>query len=294
MTEYYGNKCPYCKNEGRYHFKFRSINYYKCSSCDLIYKNNNKSYKEIVLEYRNHYYDNYGAAEIDGKRDKLFLEILRSFEKIIQTGKILDVGTGCGFFLQFAKERGWKVRGLDPSTKSVDIAKNKNNLDVTLGTLKEFKSNEKFDIITFINALDHSAQPWKEIQLARKLLKPNGFIFIRSPNGFLHSRILRISAKFGMNDWISNLLVFHEFSFTFKYIKRLLFDCGFSKVIILNSPPSEELSDKFSIMTLFALFVRRLIYFTSGIIRTLSLGHIFLGTSLWIIASQNNPSNVSS
>jgi 2-polyprenyl-3-methyl-5-hydroxy-6-metoxy-1,4-benzoquinol methylase len=136
LTEYYRKKCPYCDGEGSHHFKFCSTNYYKCSSCDLIYKNSNKSYEEIVLQYRNHYYDNFGAIEVDGKRDKLFIEILKSLEQKIQTGKILDVGTGCGFFLQFAKERGWKVRGIDPSPKSVNIAKNINNLDVTVGTLE--------------------------------------------------------------------------------------------------------------------------------------------------------------
>ena len=221
-----------------------------------------------------------------GKRDKLFIEILRLLEQKLKTGKILDVGTGCGFFLKFAQKRGWKAKGIDPSTKSVDIAK-KNNLDVTLGTLKEFRSNEKFDIITFINALDHSAQPWKEIQLAKKLLKPDGFIFIRSPNGFLHSHILRLSSKIGMGNRISNLLVFHEFSFTFKYIKRLLIDCGFSKVIIMNSPPSEGPYDHFSPRRLFEAFIGRFIYFMSGIIRALSLGHLISGSSLLIIASQN-------
>ena len=290
MTKQNKRTCPYCSNKGSYYLQFRSANYYRCSSCDLIYKEIKKSYFETVLKYRNYYYDNFAKTELMGKRDKLFIEILRLLEQKLKTGKILDVGTGCGFFLKFAQKRGWKAKGIDPSTKSVDIAK-KNNLDVTLGTLKEFRSNEKFDIITFINALDHSAQPWKEVQLAQKLLKPDGFIFIRSPNGFLHSHILRLSSKIRLENCISNLLVFHEFSFTFNYIKRLLIDCGFSKVIIMNSPPSGGPNHKFFIQRIFARFVGNLIYFTSGMIRVLSLGHFFLGSSLWIIASQNQSPN---
>ena len=287
MTEYYRKKCPYCEGEGNHYFEFCSTSYYKCSSCDLIYKNSNKSYREIVLKYRDDYYDNFGASEIDGERDRLYKELLKFIEQKVQTGKILDVGTGCGFFLQYARERGWNVKGIDPSPKSVNIAKNSNNLDVKLGTLEEFRSSEKFDIITFINALDHSAQPWHEVQLARTLLKPEGFIFIRSPNGFLHSHILRISSKFGFENRISSLLVFHEFSFTLKYIKRLLHDCGFSKVIVQNSPPSKGFSDEFSMITLPNLLFRRLIYFMSGVFRTLSLGHLLLSPSLWVVASQN-------
>ena len=77
MTEYYRNKCPYCEGEGNHYFEFCSISYYKCSSCDLIYKNSNKSYKEIVLKYRDDYYDNFGASEIDGERDRLYKELLK-------------------------------------------------------------------------------------------------------------------------------------------------------------------------------------------------------------------------
>lgn len=256
----------------------------------MIYKENNKNYSKTVLKYRNHYYDNFAEIEISGKRDKLFIQILRLLEQKLKNGKILDVGTGCGFFLKFAQKRGWKAKGIDPSTKSVDVAK-KNNLDVTLCTLKEFRSNEKFDIITFINALDHSAQPWKEVKLAQMLLKPDGLIFIRSPNGSLHSYILRLSSKIGLGNWISNLLVFHEFSFTFKYIRRLLVDCGFSKVIIMNSPPSGGLNHKFSIQRIFGSFVGNLIYIMSGMIHILSLKHLFLGSSLWIIASQKQSFN---
>ena len=55
-----------------------------------------------------------------------FLERLKKFEDILgKTGNVLDIGCGPGFFLRFAKKRGWKVSGIDSSLKAVNYAKKK-------------------------------------------------------------------------------------------------------------------------------------------------------------------------
>ena len=282
--------CPYCNSKGIYHFSVVSSHYLKCPGCNLIYKDSKKNYKEVVSEYKNNYYDNFGGVETNGKRNKLYLDILKFIEKKIQVGKLLDVGTGCGFFLLFARKRGWAVSGIDPSLKSIKIAQKNNKIDVRQCTLKEYKSKHKFDIITFINVLDHSAKPWKEIERAKKLLKPGGHIFIRSPNGFLHSNILKLSSKFGAKNQANKFLVFHEFSFTSKYLRALLNDFGFSKISLQNSPPTKESTDKLSLSTAINSFVRTMFYLMSKSIEKLSLGRIYIGSSLWIIASLNQSS----
>lgn len=288
MLNKHKRNCPYCDNEAVYYLRYSILDYYKCLNCDLIYKISNKSYEEVVLKYRDQFYDKYGATETDGNRNALYSNILNFIEKKIKIGNLLDVGTGCGFFLRYAKERGWKVSGIDPSLKSVEFAQKNHNLNVSANTLKQFNSADKFDVITFINVLSHSAKPWKEIELAKKLLKPKGQIFIRCPNGFLHSHILKICSKLGIENYVSKLLVFHEYSFTARYIKRFLSDQGFTKIFIQNSPPAGDLSKMLSIETAPFYFLGRLVYFMSKFIQTISLSRFFSGSSLWVVAHKHS------
>jgi hypothetical protein len=130
--------------------------------------------------------------------------------------------------------------------------------------------------------------PWKEIEYARNLLTPGGHVFIRIPNGFLHSHLLRISSILGIENRISKLLVFHEYSLNLKYLKRLLADYEFENIEFQNSPPSEKSSDAANFTKALRQFIRKIIYCSSEIIKLLSFNHILLGPSLWVVASQKN------
>jgi SAM-dependent methyltransferase len=198
--------------------------------------------------------------------------------------RLLDVGTGCGFFLVAAQKRQWEVKGVEPSIQSVEVARRKNGLDVFTGTLKEYVENSQFDVITFINVLDHSTMPWLEIARAQELLRHGGMIYLRFPNGLLHSRIYRIAYKYGLANSVSKLLVFHNYSFTTRYIKRLLDDHGFVQITILNSPTSEGDHNELFPDPTIANYVKKLIYLVAECTATISCGRLLLGTSLEVTA----------
>jgi 2-polyprenyl-3-methyl-5-hydroxy-6-metoxy-1,4-benzoquinol methylase len=280
-------KCPYCRFLGRYYFTLNHIFYYRCKNCYLIYKINSKNYEEVLESYKNAYFDSYASSEIYGERDKIYKDILNTIEKKCKIGKILDVGTGCGFFLKIAKERGWIVKGIDPSVKSVEIAQQKNCLSVYRGTIKEYIEKDQFDVITFINALDHSAQPWNEIERSKYLLKSGGLIFIRFPNGLLHSNLYNIFSRTKSIKMIQKLLVFHEFSFTSKFIRKLLSDKGLSNILILNSPSSiDSLLNPASIKTSTGL-VHSIIYLFAKATQFITSHNLLIGTSLLAIAKKD-------
>jgi SAM-dependent methyltransferase len=157
-------------------------------------------------------------------------------QKRKEAGTILDVGTGCGFFLVEASKRGWQTKGIDPSKKSIEIAKKTNHLDVFNGTLREYDEKGLFDVITFINALDHSPEPWKEIEWAKQRLSAGGLIYIRFPSGDLHTKIFNLFTYLGLSKRIQNYVVFHEFVLTKRFLARLLSDQGFAKISFYSSP----------------------------------------------------------
>ena len=282
------NTCPYCNNIGNAYFASRSRNYVRCLACDLIYLDISKSYADVVDTYRRNYFDRFSVDQFAGGRVRLYEHILDLFGENREGDRLLDVGTGCGFFLVAAKKRGWKTRGVEPSIESVEVARRQNDLDVFYGTLGQYDGNGQFDVITFINVVDHSTLPWLEINRARELLRPEGLIYLRFPNGSFHSRIYRIAHKLGLSNSLRQFLVFHTYSFTPSYVRRLLHDRGFVQTTILNSPPSEGDPHKLFPNPIFAIYVKKLMYSFVKCIETISYGRLFFGTSLEVTAIKSD------
>lgn len=138
--------------------------------------NKHETYQNVLALYHGNYFGNYSIDQMEGTRNRLYSRIFDLIDKKVYLGKILDVGTGCGFFLLAAQKRGWQARGIDPSHESVKIAKIQHDLDVFEGTLQEYNEYTDFDAITLLNVLDHSAEPWREIKKSKQLLKSGGLI----------------------------------------------------------------------------------------------------------------------
>jgi 2-polyprenyl-3-methyl-5-hydroxy-6-metoxy-1,4-benzoquinol methylase len=278
------SSCPYCGRSGVLYFAIYSRRYHRCSVCDLIYRNISDTYGDAMATYRDNYFSRYSADQLGGQRTKLYGHILDVLAKHRKAGRLLDVGTGCGFFLLAAQMREWEIKGVEPSIQSVEVARRQNNHDVFRGTLQEYDESNRFDVITFINVLDHSALPWFEIRRASQLLRPGGLIYLRFPNGLLHSQIYRLAHKGHFSNSLRRFLVFHVYSFTPKYIRRLLYDHGFVQTTVLNSPPSEDDPHKLFPDPAFATYVKKFIYLIAKCTEITSWGRLLLGTSLEVTA----------
>jgi len=278
--------CPYCSKHGDYYFKIGSRVYYRCLQCDLIFRDEIKSYDEVVSTLSDNYFSRYSADQMEGRRNKLFHHILNSVENKTQRGRLLDVGTGCGFFLLAAQKRGWNVDGIEPSAESVEVARKLSGVNVFHGTLQDYQGKDQFDAVTLVNVLEYSALPWKEIEQARQLLRTGGQIYIRFVNGFLHSRLYRLAKKFGLSNRITKFLVFHYYSFTPSFIKTLLADQAFTDVTIHNSPLTEGDPNNLFSNLLVATYVKRFAYAIAQSIENITNRQKHLGTSLEVIASK--------
>ena len=104
----------------------------------------------------------------------IFKDRIDKFEKILgRKGAILDVGCGPGFFLKYAKSRGWKTVGIEPSLKAYEYAKKKLNLDIKKLNIEQISKlgNLKFDVIYSHGVLEHLRKPIEYINLLRTYLK---------------------------------------------------------------------------------------------------------------------------
>lgn len=285
-------KCPYCGDSGELYFAIDSRTYLRCCACDLVYPETTKSYDDVVTAYQKDYFERYSVDQIEGSRNILFSHALDLVESRKNRGRLLDVGTGCGFFLIAAQKRGWTVKGVEPSLQSVAVARRQHNLDVFYGTLEEFENDDQFDVITFINVLDHSASPWTEINWANKLLRPGGLLYLRFPNGLMHSQIYRFARKVMLIHKTRKFLVFHQYIFTPKFITRLLKDYKFSKIIIDNSPPSRNDPHGLFRHQNVANYIKGLIHLLAQSTKILSDKKLFCGSSIEVLATKKQHSHI--
>ncbi|MFV0389621.1 MAG: class I SAM-dependent methyltransferase [Pyrinomonadaceae bacterium] len=177
--------CPACQNQKSN--SFGTKNGYaleKCSVCKTLFAElsiENQNTSAEVQDLYDHYYDfaNYKlpkAAEISLQK------IVDSFSDFRQTGNFIDIGFGEGGMLSVAEKNGWKCFGTELSPQSLEYGNAKGWTVSTDAFSDERFPKEKFDVVTMVELIEHVANPDFFFETAFKLLRPNGLLFLTTPN----------------------------------------------------------------------------------------------------------------
>jgi SAM-dependent methyltransferase len=142
--------CPYCRTRSFLSFIAGATQFYHCDQCDLFFRRRDID-DEVKIEkyYEFKYFDNDAHDQREGWRNNVFDDILDLVENEKNgIGDLLDIGCGCGHFLKKAKDRGWRVSGIDPSKKSVEYAIGMIGNSIKNETISNYYSDCLFDVIT--------------------------------------------------------------------------------------------------------------------------------------------------
>lgn len=129
-----------------------------------------------------------------------------------QKRSVLDIGAGVGDFLSVCKNNGWQTTGIEPSEKAKTIAKSKGVSFVEKSAELE---NNSFDVITMWHVLEHVPDLENQILELKRLLKPNGTIFIAVPN------FKSFDAKYYKEYWAAFDVPIHLWHFSKTSIQKL-------------------------------------------------------------------------
>lgn len=96
--------------------------------------------------------------------------------------RLLDVGSGYGFFRQAAAERGWQHEGVEVSTHAAAVGRRQFGFETFVGTLDEFRADHAFTVCTLFDVVEHVERPVEFLRTVASSLDPGGLCVVRTPN----------------------------------------------------------------------------------------------------------------
>lgn len=113
--------------------------------------------------------------------------------------KVLDVGCGGGILAESIVNTGGHVTGLDMGAETLQIARMhalKSNLNITYcqETVESHAQDnqQKYDIITCMEMLEHTPHPASVVRSCANLIKPGGHVFFSTLNRNIKSWLLAV------------------------------------------------------------------------------------------------------
>ena len=177
--------CPICQSSGGNPMhREGSFQMVKCPSCRFIYLNPRPTEESLFRFYQDYLpEDGVSIASWQKMMGPVFKRSARFIKRYREKGKLLDVGTGFGFFLGEMKNQGWEVEGIEISLKGRNFAREVLNLTVHPGPLTETGfPEEAFDVITAFYVIEHLSDPMAFLRECYRILKPRGFLLLRYPH----------------------------------------------------------------------------------------------------------------
>jgi SAM-dependent methyltransferase len=106
--------------------------------------------------------------------------LCRAIDTIVHPGdRLLDVGCGTGFMLEALQSR-YEVWGLDPSANAIKLCRQRGLTRVTQGSWEDIPS-QTYDLIMFLDVLEHLSDDRQALDQAAQRLKPGGKLLITVP-----------------------------------------------------------------------------------------------------------------
>ena len=126
------------------------------------------------------FYSDTETRRLEEYRNKL--EIL---SKHGAKGRILEIGSCTGLFLNEARNCGFEVEGIEPSKKDCQIALEKFGLRLQQGSIEQLDfPTGSFDVVFSSHVFEHLSDPLAAARRISSWLRPGGFQMMEVPNQF--------------------------------------------------------------------------------------------------------------
>ena len=159
----------------------RHYQWVRCNTCTLLRSDPvldvdlEKLYVESTFDY---------STEVDGLKKTYLKLVLKALGKKRLRDSVFEVGGGNGFFLEAAKDGGFKnVAGVEPSTEAINVARADIKPFMIASMMKEHVlPDNSFEVGTMFHTLDHLTDPVSTLKDCFHALKPGGVFVVAVHN----------------------------------------------------------------------------------------------------------------
>ena len=190
-------KCILCGGTaGNEFLHYKDYCLFECQNCGMVSPNidlelvdEKRVYDSdtAIADLKNDVLDNYEYRKKTFAKERLEY-ILGKIKIKKEDINLLDVGCGPGYFVDHLRDEGIAYKGLELADVLVDICQNK-NLNVCKSDLKN-EPNNKYNIITLFDVLEHLRDPIEMFSLLNSKLMSGGYVLAFTPH--VHSLAFKL------------------------------------------------------------------------------------------------------
>jgi 2-polyprenyl-3-methyl-5-hydroxy-6-metoxy-1,4-benzoquinol methylase len=205
-----------------------------CNQCGLMYANPQElvDCERFQLEDYPKVFDEANGGQYFRKQHVQLPDNLRALrvlnELAPKRGRLLEIGSFCGIFLDRIRTNGWDVTGLEPDRGVADYSRAKYGLNIVDGVLPQpALASEHFDAVMMLHVIEHMPDPSENLREIRRMLKPGGVLVVETPR--FDSLMFKI---LGRRERSLGNCNGHIYFFTVPTLRRMLEKNGFEVIKI--------------------------------------------------------------
>lgn len=221
-------KCPACSNlMPEVVMRDGLSNSYHCRVCHTFFRSplHTHSIKYQDTYFTTDYEDQYGRTYLEDKENinklnKKRLERLLKHTKNTK-GKLIEIGSAMGFFLELARNKGFEVKGIEISRYASNYSRRDLALDVTQADFMSVApDDETYDVVCAWYYIEHNREYLLSLLKMISLLKPGGVLALSTPNAY------GLSARLNGLNYYKRIPQDHFIEFSEYGLRRLLEKTG--------------------------------------------------------------------
>lgn len=196
---------------------------WRCGECSFVFTQNVPSPGEIGTYYQSQEYISHSDIKkglmnrlYHAARNIMLRMKYRMVRKVAKGNKLMDIGTGTGYFPGYMKTKGFDAIGVEVDPKARAFAEEEFGLKVF--SPEDFiarKLDGTFDVISLWHVLEHVHDLHLYMERMKEYLAPGGTLVIALPN------CESLDARFYKNYWAGYDVPRHLWHFTPASLKKL-------------------------------------------------------------------------
>jgi len=213
-----------------------TFRFVRCRSCGHIYQNPQPQPNALLDRYDSEY------SDYEVENSSIFLDLMLKglndvgfFARVETDGvdrSLLDVGCATGALLEYFRDRGYRVQGVEVCEPAAEYGRSKRGVPIATGTLDQVDLGEaasggrfggRFGAVHASHVIEHVPDPRAFLRQAHSRVDEGGYLVIVTPNS------AGLQARLFGSEWRS-AIADHVHLFSRRNLARLISECGFDPV----------------------------------------------------------------